>query len=166
MSLRQWIRNLNHPLRGLDADEQYREIQWGNEPDRDLIVDARHMRVRQKLVQLGWLRRVFVQLPGGRIRVIAAKRPYPFLTFGARDNRLYPVGGSLPAMARAHAFGAPGANGHVIRTDYESRKGQSSGTTYYYHDHEPEFAVLYVHRDGWPEYVGGDYQVLPEGITG
>lgn len=165
MSLRQWLRNLNNPLRGQDAEGQFHAVQWGNHADREFSLNVPHLARRQDLVQLGKWRRTYIRTRDGKVRVIVAQRPYPFLAFGEADNRIYLAGGSMHAMARAHRFGQPGVHGHVLRTDYDSTKGSRGRSTYYYHDHEEPFALWVVHRDGWPSYLGGGYTVRPEGIT-
>lgn len=152
-------------LKGLDAREQYKRVQWGREPDKLLYVDARHMRVKQRLIELGRLR--LIVFSDGTF--LKPKRPYPWLSFGERDNKLYFVGGSTAAMARTRAWGPAGSSRTATRIDYTSPKGRKlrSDGRYFYHLHDryPQ-PKLMIHADGWPTYAGGAYTVTVHGIDG
>lgn len=161
MSIRRWLQNATHPLRGLDAEEQFERIQWGRTPDKTFNVTVPHVPGGQDLIQLGRLRALWF-VDG---TVWKFKRPYPFLTVGERDHRLYFVGGSTASMVRNGEWGPRGSRRATHRIDYESRKGRRRGVTYYFHDHDAGNSVLVIGRDGWPRYEG-PYSVRPEGIVG
>jgi hypothetical protein len=161
VSVREWWENATHPLRGLDAEEQFEKIQWGRTPDRVFNVNAPHVPTNQDYVQLGRLRALWFR--DGTVWKF--KRPYPFLVVGEHDHRLYFLGGSTGAMVRSGEWGAPGSRKATRRIDYESRKGRRRGIVYYYHDHDAGDSHLVIRRDGWPSYQG-PYTVRPEGIVG
>lgn len=165
MSLRRWLENATHPLGGLDSRDQYSAIQWGREVDREFDVDAPQVPGGQDLVMLGRLRAIW--FTDGY--VFKPLRPYPYLTIGERDHRIYFVGGSTAKMARSREWGRPGSRRATHRIDYESRKGLPHGSrklaTYFYHDHAAGPSFLGVRADGFPTYTG-PYTVRPEGIVG
>lgn len=122
------------------------------------------MTTRQQLVSIGGKCRLRALYFRGDL-ILRPARPFPFLAFGARDNRLYPVGGSTATMARRHLWGPPGHVWIVERIDYESTKGNER--VYFFHDHDGKrLPRLKIHRDGWPQFVGGSYRVEAGGIVG
>jgi len=161
MSVRGWLREMTHPLRGLSPEDQYSAIQWGRRVDRTFTVTVPHVPAGEELVMLGWLRALW--FADGRI--MKFYRPYPYLTIGSNDHKIYFVGGSTGEMARRHEWGAPGSRTPTVRIDYDSRKGRRRGKTYFYHHHDAGPSTLIVRRDGWPRYEG-PYTVRPDGIVG
>lgn len=144
------------PFDGVDPAEQYKRVQWGRESKRRLVVEVPGMLLRQVVIVLGYVRALGFE--DGREAVF--RRPYPFLMFGADDNRLYGV------PREGAAFNVPDAvlGLGIVRTDYDSWKGGSR--CYYFHDHEPPYPYLVRVSRAAVQFDGGGYVVLPEGITG
>lgn len=156
------------PLRGLSAKEQYEALRWGIKARKASTVESTSP-IAQPLVELGRLRALFlVDDEGEDVGALVPKRPYPHLAVGAKDNRLYIVGGSTDDMAAAGDWGQPGRhNLFVRRTDYTARKGTDTrDVVYWYHDHERPFPRYTVREDGRPHLQGGGYKVASEGIVG
>ncbi len=149
----------------LSAEDQYTAVHWGDAPRRHSTVECPALRKKQALVMLGKLRAVFWTDPEtGEEGVITPRRPYPFLTFGQKDNRIYVCGGSTAEMARKKLWGPVGSRRWITRTDYDAKKGGED--VYWYHDHEPPYPELEVLRGGFPAYRGGQYWIEEAGIVG
>jgi len=156
-------------FKNLSADEKYRAVQWGCKPEGRIRVEVVRMTIQQELLRLGLLRKLWFS-DGS---TLVPSQPYPVLSFGEKDNRIYFVGGSIAEMAASGKWGEPGTKRTVVQIDYLSKKGKChlNGTrkkgrgTYYYHEHEAPFPTLRIDEHGWPEYVGGGYSVRPQGIV-
>lgn len=148
------------PLVGQHPHDQYREIRWGNEPKKETVVEAHGMKIRQNLIELGRLRQLILCTGG----IIKAKRPYPHLAIGEKDNRLYIVGGSIDKMAQSGQWSQFGTGHLLCQIDYESNKGGE--LVYWYHEFEPRFPTLKIDPQGYPRIVGGGYRVERAGIVG
>jgi hypothetical protein len=157
-------------FRNLSAKEKYRAVQWGCESEGIVKVEVVPMTVRQELLLLGLLRKLWFE-DGS---TLVPSQPYPVLAYGEKDNHIYFVGGSVGEMAKSGKWGKVGSSRVVVQIDYLSKKGKChlDGTrkkgrgTYYYHEHRAPFPRLRIDEQGWPEYVGGGYRVRPEGIVG
>lgn len=152
-------------MEDLDAEEQYTEFHWGNEPKflRSIWVPHVDPDKAGDLVNMGKLRCLWTD--DGR-KIVFAK-PWPDLCFGSRDHRLYFIGLAVKRAAKDKLFGPPGTRYTIARIDYSSSKGQEDRRRkiYYYHHHERPFPELVVMGDGWPVYSGGSYDIAPEGIV-
>lgn len=153
---------LGTPLRG-NAINQFRQLRWGNSPKRIASLNVPALTVAQPLMKLGILEQLILETSQGQY-VLKPARPLPWLLVGAKDNRLYIAGGSTEAMARAGAWGPPGARYRIARTDYSASK--AGEYVYWYHDHEQPFPWLEITRAGFPAFRGGRYTVREEGIVG
>lgn len=154
------------PLHGLDAVEQYTSTHWGRRPKRTTAVSTPALKTQQALVKMGDLRALWLKAGPDHVEVLRPRRPYPVLAFGQRDNKLYIVGGSTAAMAKAGAWGKRGSTQTILRVDYDARKGVRRALVYFYHDHEPPYPSLVILPSGYPAYRGGRYKVAREGIAG
>lgn len=155
------------PLEGLDAIEQSTEVHWGREPKKlQYNVDVPALTRVQPLVKMGELRALWLTCTEDSVELLQPSKPYPLLTFGELDNRIYIAGGSTARMAKRREWGTPGTRREVLRIDYDAKKGNYRGTVYWYHDHEPPYPKLEVLANGFPAYRGGGYKIAREGIVG
>lgn len=139
-------------------------IQWGHKPTKVFEVDVPSKR-KQDLIEIGRLRQLIIRLDNGDEVEIQTVKPYPWLVVGQKDNRLYIAGGSVREFGQAirEHFGT-GNVGKIIQTDYESKKGEKK-SFYYFHEHHSPFATLRIDASGHPHYIGGGYEMRPEGIV-
>lgn len=125
-----------NPYEGETPENAYKRLRWGNEPQETFEIDA-----PEPLITIGDLAQVFAQ--GGTVQF--SEEEAPFLALGTRTNVLYfvPKRNGMPVNI------PPGPYEYmdiVTRIDYYSDKG--GDLCYYYHDHEPPYPKLYVHRSG------------------
>lgn len=149
------------PLSG-DARQQFREWHWGRRGKGKSTPVEYTGTLRQDLVLLGKLRALLFD--DGSSPVMG--RPYPLLAGGARDGRLYVVGGSTAKMARAGRWGEPGFARELEAIHYEAKKGARSSVVYWTHPFEGERPWYVVGADGWPRIEGGSYFLSDAGIVG
>lgn len=151
-----------NPYEGLDPEEVYKRIQWGNEPIALYELDAPE--ALANLGELAMLQSEVDQLEYG-------EEEAPFLALGVDSNRLY----IIPKDENGEPVDVP--NGpyvevcQVTQTDYYSDKGGEEA--YYYHEHEEPFPSLFIHlqtgvmiiepvkdEDGTRSYAVGDEGVI------
>lgn len=149
------------PLEGT-AREQFRAWHWGRRGKGTSTAVEYTGSLRQDLVQLGRVRALIFD--DGKSPVMA--RPYPLLAGGAKDGRLYIVGGSTAQMARSRRWGAPGFERELAEVHYEAKKGARSSVVYWTHPFEGERPWYRVGADGWPRIEGGSYFLSDAGIVG
>ena len=150
-----------NPMEGETPLEIYKRLQWGNEPNEVVEVDA-----PEPLVALGHVAKLVLE-----DRIIEWDEGEAFLAVGADSNRLYifPVGTTeIPHDGYEEVSQAD-------QTDYTSAKGEGEGEPkYYFHEHETPFPMVHVHAQSGdifviePETVDGErsYAVSDEGIIG
>jgi hypothetical protein len=123
-----------NPYEGLDPEDVYRKIQWGNEPQELYEIDA-----PEALANLGEVAMLASEVD----ELEYSEDEAPFLAVGVETNRLYVV----PKGENGEPVDIP-SSGYVqvcpiVQTDYYSSKGGEDA--YYYHEHEDPFPMLYVH---------------------
>lgn len=145
-------------------EEQFIEAHWGVQPKSTKTVSTPALKKKQALVKMGDLRALYLRNADGTTLVLTPKAPYPWVTFGSLDNRIYLVGGNTDAYARAGLWGQVGTSTPIVQIDYVANKGGER--VYWYHEHEAPFPRLKILKSGHPSYEGGKYHVEAAGIVG
>lgn len=149
---------LDNPFDGLDLEDIYKTVQWGNEPNEIIDIDS-----PEPLVALGYLAKIYFY-PSGYNKYNEGDI---HLALGANSNLLYmfPRGETyIPKFSTLWIQGS-----EIKRTDYYSNKGGES--CYYYHKHETPYPIIYYHSKVSilipQEHEGKkSYAVIKEGIVG
>ena len=151
----------SNPYEGETPEDAYRRVRWGNEPQETFEIDS-----PEPLITMGDVAKIYT--PGG----IAHFREHeaPFLALGTETNILYfvPKRNGMPVNVPNGPYELIDT---VTRLDYYSDKGGEQ--CYYYHDHEPPYPKLYIHKrsgvcrlvpsqcsDGSRSYAVGDEGVI------
>lgn len=153
-----------NPYEGESPEGTYQRVRWGNEPQEIFEIDA-----PEPLATIGDV--ALLGLEQGDVKF--SEHEAPFLALGTQSNVLYIV----PKDSNGEPVDVPCDGdweyvGTMDQIDYYSDKGGEDA--YYYHEHEPPYPSLYVHRasgvcmlvpsecdDGSKSYAVGD-----EGIIG
>jgi hypothetical protein len=128
-----------NPFEGLDADEIYRRLRWGDDPTASWSIEApEDMATIGRVAAIEWdTERDHKETFG--------EREAPFLAVGAATNMLYIV----PRGPQGNPFdpipeGPYEEVGDIERIDYYSEK--DGHPYYFFHDHEPPFPSVFEHK--------------------
>lgn len=147
-----------NPFHGMNPEDIYKEIQWGNSPKEIIDIDA-----PEALISLGTL----AKLISPKKSVDIDKDSYN-LAIGSDSNLLYifPIGTSfIPEIDDSWTIGPS-----IKETHYYSDKGGED--CYYFHKHEKPFPIMIAHDNDVhvivPKRFNGQrsYAVIKEGIVG
>jgi len=149
-----------NPFEGLSPQEIYKIIQWGNNPNKVIEIDA-----PEAMTALGFLAKLY--LTDGTVKL--SKNKF-YLALGADSNSLYIFQKNIRVIPDLddNKWSTQGVK--VKRTDYYSKKGGED--CYYYHNHEKPYPILFSHPKGvhilQPQKFKGQrsYAVIKEGIVG
>lgn len=145
-----------NPFDGETVEDMYRRLQWGNEPQEIIEIDA-----PEPLVSLGCAAKLIMERFS-----FEWDEDESHLAVGRDSNKLYifPKGAThIPTTGYEPI-------GESVQIDYYSEKGGDPG--YYYHEHEAPFPQVYEAPGGYfvlePESDDGarSYAVSEEGIIG
>jgi len=157
-----------NPFEGIEAEEMYGEIQWGNDPKATYDFDA-----PEPMAALGDVAGLDVD---GDIELFDDDGQSPFIAVGRDSNNIYLVpksegGGPVDVPKFNPRSGSWRKLGRVRQTDYYSGKGGEDA--YYYHAHQGPFPTLWEHTKSGcrvmvpAKYKGKrSYAVGKDGIVG
>jgi hypothetical protein len=152
-----------NPFANKNVQHTFSLLHWGNQFERATEIDA-----PEPLVMLGVMAK-FV----AHNKELIFRKGEAFLAVGHTSNMLYVVPRKNNAPANVPKFSRSTTKliGKISRTDYWAMKGGKT-EHYYYHDHEPPYPSLYIHKSGVgylrPALWNGkpSYAVGKEGIVG
>jgi hypothetical protein len=153
-----------NPFASKGVRETFNLLHWGISHKHESEIDA-----PEPLVMLGVMAKFVLE---DKQTELVFRKGEAFLAVGHTTNKLYVVprkGSStvdVPPFKRSYS-----RVGKVAQTDYWATKGGKE-EHYYYHEHEPPYPTLYIHKSGVgyliaARYNGGpSYAVGKEGIVG
>lgn len=150
-----------NPYEGESPEDAYQRLRWGNEPQETFEIDA-----PEPLITMGDVAQICTSQGNAQF----SEHEAPFLALGTRTNVLYfvPKRNGMPVNIPSGPYEYVAT---VTRLDYYSDKGGEH--CYYYHDHEPPYPQLFMHKrsgvcmlrpseckDGSRSYAVGDEGVI------
>ena len=145
-----------NPFEGETLEGIYKRLQWGNDPNEVIEIDA-----PEPLVSLGQAAMLVLA-----DRTLVWEEGEAHLAIGAESNKIY----IFPVGARVIPESGYSPMGETEQVDYFSDKGDEPG--HYYHEHEEPYPQVFAAPGGFfviePEIVDGtrSYAVSDEGIIG
>jgi hypothetical protein len=151
-----------NPFANNDAYKAFSLLHWGNQFQRATEIEA-----PEPMIMLGMMAAFHTDR-----ETLKFRKGDAFLAVGHKSNQLYVIPRKNNSPVDVPKFRSDMRFvGKVSRTDYWASKGGQT-EHYYYHDHEPPYPSLYVHKSGVgylkPASWRGkpSYAVGKEGIVG